>query len=314
MSEMSKSERTMCVLKNSEITEISRSGATTHADTPRVVIVGGGFGGLYLAKALRHAPLQVTVLDRHNHHLFQPLLYQVATAGLSPSAIAYPIRAVLRRQKNTRVLVAEVVGVDLERRKVQLRDEELAYDYLVLAAGARHSYFGHDQWEPYAPGLKGLDNALDIRRRILLAFEQAERENDPARRQRMLTFVIIGGGPTGVELAGAISEIACHVMAGDFRNFDSREARTVLVEAAPRLLTGWPEDLSRKAQEALRHRCVQVRTDTLVQSVGPLGVTTNHGEIPAATVLWAAGVSASPLARFLSVPLDKAGRVLLNRI
>ncbi len=302
----------MCVLENSGVTEISRNRATSDPDTPRVVIVGGGFGGLYLAKALRHAPLRVTVLDRHNHHLFQPLLYQVATAGLSPSAIAYPIRAVLRRQKNTHVLLAEVVAIDLERRTVQLRDEELAYDYLVLAAGARHSYFGHDQWEPYAPGLKDLDNALDIRSRILLAFEQAERENDPARRQRMLTFVIIGGGPTGVELAGAISEIACQVMAGDFRNFDSREARTILVEAAPRLLTGWAEDLSRKAQEALRHRCVQVRTDTLVQSVGPLGVTTNHGEIPAATVLWAAGVSASPLARFLGVPLDKAGRVLVN--
>ncbi len=298
----------MCARKNSEVTEILHRTN----DIPRVVIVGGGFGGLYAARALQHAPVQVTVLDRHNHHLFQPLLYQVATAGLSPSAIAYPIRAILRKQKNTRVLLAEVVAVDLERRVVRLRDGELSYDYLVLAAGARHSYFGHEDWEPHAPGLKALDDALEIRRRILLAFALAERKNDPARRQMLLTFVIIGGGPTGVELAGAISEIACQVMAGDFRNFDSREARTILVEAAPRLLTGWPEDLSRKAQEALRHLCVQVRTDTLVQSVGPHGVTTNHGEIPAATVLWAAGVSASPLARSLGVPLDKAGRVLVS--
>ncbi len=299
----------MCAQKNSEATEALRRG---NDDVPRVVIVGGGFGGLYAARALKNAPVQVTVLDRRNHHLFQPLLYQVATAGLSPSAIAYPIRAVLRKQKNTRVLLAEAVAVDLERRAVRLRDGELAYDYLILAAGARHSYFGHEDWGPYAPGLKDLEDALEIRRRILLAFELAERESDPARKRMLLTFVVVGGGPTGVELAGAISEIACQAMAGDFRNIDSREARTILLEAGPRLLAGFPEDLSRKAEESLRRLCVQVRTGTAVRSVSSHGVSTNQGDIPAATVLWAAGVSASPIARSLQVPLDKNGRVLVN--
>ncbi len=302
----------MCAEKNSEATEVAGGRTRTDQNAPQVVIVGGGFGGLYAARALKDAPAQVTVLDRRNHHLFQPLLYQVATAGLSPSAIAYPIRAVLRRQNNTRVLLADVVAVDLERHRARLRDGEVAYDYLVLATGVRHSYFGHDEWERYAPGLKNLDQALEIRRQILLAFERAERENDSTRKRMLLTFVVVGGGPTGVELAGAISEIACQAMAGDFRNIDSREARTILLEASPRLLAGFPQELSRKAEEALRHLCVEVRTNTLVQAVGTHGVTTNQGDIPAATVLWAAGVSASPLAQSLGVPLDKAGRVMVN--
>jgi NADH dehydrogenase len=218
---------------------------------PQVVIVGGGFGGLYAARALRDAALDVTVVDRTNHHVFQPLLYQVATASLSPSQIAYPIRGVLRHQKNTRVLLAEVTAVDVAGRKVILRDGELPYDYLVLASGARHSYLGHSEWEPLAPGLKTLDDALDIRGRILVAFERAERENDPERRRALLTFVVVGGGPTGVELAGAIGEIACKVMAQDFRTFDSREAQTILVEAGPRILPTFPEALSEKAERSL---------------------------------------------------------------
>lgn len=291
---------------------IVTNGKNKRHAVPHAVIVGAGFGGLYAARRLNGAPLRVTVLDRQNHHLFQPLLYQVATAGLSPSEVAYPIRSILRHQENTRVLLADVVAVDLERRTVRLRDEVLTYDYLVLAAGARHSYFGHPEWERDAPGLKDLDDALEIRRHILLAFEQAERETDPLRKQALLTFVVIGGGPTGVELAGAISEIACKVMVRDFRNINPAEARTILLETGPRILPAFPEELSLKAHEALGRLCVQVRTSTPVQAVGPYGVTTNREEILASTVLWAAGVTASPLARSLGVPLDPAGRVLVN--
>jgi len=279
---------------------------------PRVVIVGGGFGGLYAARALGHAPVEVTVVDRTNHHVFQPLLYQVATASLSPSQIAYPIRGVLRRQQNTRVLLAEVVAVDPARRVVTLEGGELPYDYLILAPGARHSYFGHADWEPLAPGLKTLDDALEIRGRVLLAFERAERETDPDRRRALLTFVVVGGGPTGVELAGAIGEIACKVMAKDFRSIDTREAQTILVEAGPRILPAFPAELSEKAVRSLERLCVEVRTSAPVTAVERGAVRIGSERIAAVTVLWAAGVEPSPLARSLGVPLDRAGRVLVN--
>ena len=279
---------------------------------PRVVIVGGGFGGLYAARALADAPVDVTVVDRTNHHVFQPLLYQVATASLSPSQIAYPIRGVLRRQQNTRVMLAEVVAVDPVRRTLRLADGELAYDWLILAPGASHSYFGHAEWEPLAPGLKTLDDALRIRGRVLLAFERAERETDAERRRALLTFVVVGGGPTGVELAGAIGEIACKVMARDFRNIDTREAQTILVEAGPRILPAFPASLSEKAERSLARLCVETRTGAAVSKVEPGAVWIGGERIATETVLWAAGVQPSPLARSLGVPLDRAGRVLVN--
>ena len=278
----------------------------------RVVIVGAGFGGLYAARALARAPVDVTVVDRTNHHVFQPLLYQVATASLSPSQIAYPIRGVLRRQANTRVLLAEVTAVDPAARTLALRDGELDYDFLILAAGARHSYFGHPEWEPLAPGLKTLDDALRIRGRILLAFERAERENDPARRRALLTFVVVGGGPTGVELAGAIGEIACQVMTRDFRTIDTRETRTILVEAGPRLLPAFPAQLSEKAEQSLERLCVEVRTGAPVTAVERSAVRVGGETIESETILWAAGVAPSPVARSLGVPLDRAGRVVVN--
>jgi NADH:quinone reductase (non-electrogenic) len=277
-----------------------------------VVIVGGGFGGLYAARALGSAPVEVTVVDRTNHHVFQPLLYQVATASLSPSQIAYPIRGVLRRQRNTRVLLAEVTGVDVARRVVRLADGELSWDYLILAPGARHSYFGHAEWEALAPGLKTLDDALKIRERMLLAFERAERERDPERRRALLTFVVVGGGPTGVELAGAIGEIACSVMARDFRTIDTRDARTILVEAGPRILPAFPESLAAKAERSLERLCVEVRTGEAVTRLEEGAVWLGTERIASETVLWAAGVAPSPLARSLGVPLDRAGRVLVN--
>ena len=279
--------------------------------TPRVVIVGAGFGGLTAARALKRADVQLTVVDRRNHHLFQPLLYQVATAALSPGEIAYPIRAILSRQKNAEVFLADATAIDTAARKVILSDGEIAYDYLILAAGAQDSYFGHDDWEPLAPGLKSLEDALEVRRRILLAFERAEREPDPARRQALLTFVIVGGGPTGVELAGAIAEIARHVLAQDFRAIDPRDARVILVEAGPRVLPPYPESLSAKAEASLKKMGVEILDNTLVTSVMPEGVVAGTRRIPAATTLWAAGVKASPLAQSLGVPLDRAGRVLV---
>lgn len=279
---------------------------------PRVVIVGGGFGGLYAARALGRAPVEVTVVDRTNHHVFQPLLYQVATASLAPSQIAYPIRGVLRRQQNTRVLLAEVTRIDVASRQVVLLDGEIGYDYLILAAGARHSYFGHPEWETLAPGLKTLDDALDIRGRILLAFEKAERETDPAKRAQLLTFVVVGGGPTGVELAGAIGEIACKVMARDFRTIDTRETRTILVEAGPRILPAFPAELSERAERSLERLCVEVRTTEAVTRLEPGAVWLGSDRVASATVLWAAGVAPSPLARSLGVPLDRAGRVVVN--
>jgi NADH dehydrogenase len=279
---------------------------------PRVVILGAGFGGLQAASALDGAPVRLTVVDRRNHHLFQPLLYQVATAALSPAEIAYPIRSILRRQKNADVLLAEAVSIDVARREVVLRDGRLPYDYLLIAAGARHAYFGHEDWEPQAPGLKSLEDAIEIRRRILFAFERADRETDETRRRTLLTFVVVGGGPTGVELAGAIADISRNVIAGDFRHIDPRQARVVLVEAGPRVLPSYTAKSSGHAESELRRRGVEVRTGAAVTGVDASGVNVGTDRIESATILWAAGVAASPIATFLGVPLDKSGRVLVE--
>lgn len=284
----------------------------TNARRARVVIIGAGFGGLYAARALRHAPVEVTVIDRRNHHVFQPLLYQVATAALSPGDIAYPIRAILNRQNNTRVLLAEATAIDAKNRKVILKDGEVEYDYLIIATGASHTYFGHDDWEQAAPGLKTLEDALEIRRRILYAFEQAERESDANRRKALLTFIVVGGGPTGVELAGAIAEISRQVLRRDFRAIDPGEARVILVEAGPRILATYPEDLSAKAQASLEKLGAEVWTRSPVTSITTQRVLIGDREVPCATTLWAAGVKASALARSLGVNLDKAGRVLVE--
>jgi len=279
---------------------------------PRVVIVGAGFGGLTAARALRKAPVGVTVVDRRNHHLFQPLLYQVATATLSPGDIAYPIRSILRRQANTDVLLADAVAVDVAAREVVLADGRLPYDFLILSAGSRHSYFGHDEWEKRAPGLKSLEDALEIRRRILLAFEKAEREPDPRKRKALLTFVLVGGGPTGAELAGAIGEISRHVLKSDFRSIDPREARVELLEAGPRLLPTFPPGLAAKAAESLARVGVEARTGAAVTAVGDGFVDIGSERLEAGTIFWTAGVAAAPIARSLEAPLDRAGRVLVN--
>jgi NADH:quinone reductase (non-electrogenic) len=279
----------------------------------RVVILGGGFGGLNAALALRSAPVEVTLVDRRNHHLFQPLLYQVATATLNPADIAYPIRRILRGQRNASVVLAEVLSVDPVRRRVVLADGEIEYDFLIIATGAAHSYFGHDEWSRDAPGLKTIEDALAVRRRILLAFEAAEREPDPAKRRSWLTFVIVGGGATGVELAGALAEIARHVLARDFRHIDPRSARIVLVEAGPRILAAYPPALSAKAVLQLTRLGAEVLEGRLVTRIDGDGVTLGGSEtIAAKTVLWAAGVAASPLAKSLGAPLDRAGRVLVK--
>src|SRR5437879_2911266 len=279
---------------------------------PQVVIVGAGIGGLRAARALKRGDVRIKVIDRRNYHLVQPKLYPVATAGLSPNDIAYPIRAALRRQKNTRVFLAEVVAIDTKRRKVILQDGEVGYDYLILATGAGHSYFGHPQWEAYAPGLKNIEDALEIRRRILLAFEMAERETDAERRRALLTFVIVGGGPTGVELAGAIAEIAYTVMVQDFRSIRPQDARIILVEAGTRILPFMPEPLSLKAEAALKRLGVEIVTNSPVTAVHQGMVMAGTQTIQAGTVLWAAGVEPSPVARSLGVPLDDVGRVPVN--
>ncbi len=279
---------------------------------PHIVIAGGGFAGLYAARALRSAPLRVTLLDRRNHHVFQPLLYQVATAALSPGDIASPIRWILRRQANVEVQLADLTGVDLARRVVHLSDGELGYDYLILATGATHTYFGHDEWRTLAPGLKTLEDALEIRRRVLLAFEHAEREPDPARRAPLLTFVVIGGGPTGVELAGALAEISRQSLTLDFRRFDPKSARVILMEGGPALLTTFPESLRKAAEAHLASLGVEVRTGSVVTGIAERRVTTDRETIEAATIVWAAGVAASPIGASLGVPLDRAGRVIVG--
>jgi NADH:ubiquinone reductase (H+-translocating) len=276
---------------------------------PCVVIVGGGFGGLSAAKALANAPFDVTLIDRNNHHLFQPLLYQVATAALSPADIAWPIRHVLRGQKNARVMLAEVTGVDLPRKEVVADGRRVPYDYLVIATGAWHAYFGHDDWAAFAPGLKSIDDATSVRRRILLAFERAENESDPDERARLLTFVVIGGGATGVEMAGAIAELAKRALAADFRSIDPRCARIILVEAASRVLTPFAEKLSDSARRALEQLGVEVRLGAAVTDCNGEGVRLGSDFIPTRTVIWAAGVKASPAGQWLGAETDRAGRV-----
>lgn len=287
--------------------------ATGEDRRPHVVIVGGGFAGLWAARALSSAPVRITLLDRGNHHLFQPLLYQVATAGLSAPNIAAPLRQILRRQKNVTVLLGEVAGIQPAEKQVRLADGRcLAFDHLLLASGATHAYFGHDDWAPHAPGLKTLDDALGIRRRILTAFERAEAEDDPVKRDAWLTFAIVGGGPTGVELAGTLAEIARHTLRGEFRRVDPRKARVLLLEAGSRVLASFPESLSEKARAQLHRLGVEVRTGVPVAAIDDAGVQLGDTRIAARTVLWAAGVAASPLARDLGVPLDRAGRVLVE--
>ena len=276
---------------------------------PHVVIVGGGFAGLNAARVLARRAARVTLVDRRNHHLFQPLLYQVATAGLSPADIATPLRSVLRKALDTRVILAAAERVEPHARRVVLDDGELAYDALILAAGATHSYFGHDDWEALAPGLKTLEDALEIRRRVLLAFEAAERAEDGAERRALLTLVVIGGGPTGVELAGALAEIARHTIARDFRAIDPTQARVVLLEGGARILSTFPEALARSAAKSLERIGVEVRTGALVTRITPDAVWVGGEQIRSRAVLWAAGVAAAPLARTLGVPLDRAGRI-----
>src|SRR5438094_2842152 len=276
----------------------------------RVVIVGCGFGGLWAAQALRRAPVELTVIDRTNHHLFTPLLYQVATAGLSAPSVAGPIRHILADQANTTVLYGEARAIDVARRVVRLENgDELAYDYLILAAGTTHSYFGHDEWAAYAPGLKTLEDALEIRRRVLTAFECAEPEPDPVKRATWLTFVVVGGGATGVELAGTFAEIARHTLRGEFRRIDPHNARVVLVEGTDRVLPPYPPDLSAKAQRALERLGVTVWPGRTVTGIDAEGVQLGHDRIAAKTVIWAAGVKSSPLGAATGAPLDRAGRV-----
>ena len=276
---------------------------------PRVVIVGAGFGGLQAARALRNVPVEVTVIDRSNHHLFQPLLYEVATAVLSPADISAPIRNILKKQTNARVILAEVTGVDLQQQRVLVHDRSVPYDYLILATGARHSYFGHDAWEPFAPGLKSIPDATAIRRKILLAFEAAEIETDLEKQRALMTFVLVGAGPTGVEMSGAIAELAHKALASDFRNIDPTSARIILVEAAPRILTAFPEVLAKKAQKALNRLGVEVRTQAPVEAIDENGVVIAGKPLPAKTVIWTAGVTASPAGKWLGAETDRVGRV-----
>ncbi|MGM4981460.1 MULTISPECIES: NAD(P)/FAD-dependent oxidoreductase [Rhizobium] len=279
-----------------------------------VVIVGGGFGGLQLANDLKGAPVRITLIDRRNHHLFQPLLYQVATTLLATSEIAWPIRSFFRDRPEVTTLLAEVVGVDSEAHQVLLKGgQTIAYDTLVLATGATHAYFGHDEWEPVAPGLKTLEDATTIRRRVLLAFEQAELESDPAVRDALLTFTIVGAGPTGVELAGIISELARTTLPKEFRNIDTSKARIILVEAGPRVLAAFAEDLSAYALKALEALGVDIRFGKPVTSCSAEGVTIGDSFVPCRTIVWAAGVEASPAAKWLDIPADRAGRAVVDK-
>jgi NADH dehydrogenase len=285
---------------------------TSTGARPRVVIIGAGFGGLSAAKALKNTPVDVTLIDRRNHHLFQPLLYQVATAGLAPNQIATPIRAIVRNQKNARVELGTVEAVDTAKREVVLGDRRVPYDYLIIATGARHAYFGHDDWERFAPGLKTLEDATAQRKRILLAFERAELEPDAAERARLTTFVIIGGGPTGVETAGAIAELAKKALARDYRRIDPKSARIILIEAAPRILNAFPDVLAESARRSLEKLGVEVRLGKAVTGVDETGVTLGDEHIASRTVIWAAGVQSSRAARWLNIPADRAGRAIIG--
>jgi NADH dehydrogenase len=281
-------------------------------ERPKVVIAGAGFGGLEAAKALRTAAADVIVIDKQNHHCFQPLLYQVATAALSPADVAWPIRSILRKQRNATVLMAEIRGVDMAKRIVHTDSISVPYDFLVLATGATHSYFGHDEWAEVAPGLKRIEDATRIRRRILIAFERAELTADETERRRLLTFVIVGAGATGVEMAGAITEVARQTLAMDFRRIDPKASRIVLIEAGPRLIPALPANLSDYVQRTLAQKGVEVMTSTRVVGCDARGVELEHGRIDAATIIWAAGVVASPAARWLDAEHDRAGRVKVN--
>jgi NADH dehydrogenase len=283
-----------------------------HKHQPQVIIIGAGFGGLEAAKKLACKDLRLTVIDRTNYHLFQPLLYQVATAALSPADIAAPIRGILSKCKNVEVVLAEVESVDIETRKVKTKDQVFDYDYLILATGARHSYFGHDEWEKLAPGLKSLEDAVELRRRILLAFEFAERTTDEAARKAAMTFVVIGGGPTGVEMAGAIAEISRYTLAKDFRHIDPSEARVILIEGTPRLLAAYPQDLSESARKQLIELGVDVRTGARVTDITESGVKLDGEFIPCRVKIWAAGNNASFVGKTLIAPVDRVGRVIVN--
>jgi NADH:quinone reductase (non-electrogenic) len=290
---------------------LSKSGdplASTAGRRPHVVVVGAGFAGLHVVRGLRHAAVEITLIDRHNYHLFQPLLYQVATAALEPADISGPLRQLVRGD-NVNVLMGQVESVDVAQRCVHLLDRAIEYDYLVLATGAAHSYFGHDEWAPRAPGLKTVEDALEIRRRVLYAFEAAERETDPERQRAWLTFVVIGGGPTGVELAGALAEISRQSRRNEYRHIDPSSARVILLEGLPRVLTAYSEDLSARAKKSLERLGVEVHTDTMVTAIDDDAVKSKNLSVVSRTVLWAAGVAASPIARSLGAELDKPGRV-----
>jgi len=278
-------------------------------ETKRVVVIGGGFAGLWAVRQLERAPVEITLIDRRNHHLFQPLLYQVATAGLAAPSIAAPLRHILRDQRNVTVHMGEVLRIDTEAQQVILTDRHISYDYLLVASGATHAYFGHDQWEQFAPGLKTLDDAFLIRRRVLSAFEQAEAATDAAERDACLTFAVIGAGPTGAELAGTLAEIARHTLTRDFRHIDTRKARILLIEAGPRVLSAFTEGLADKARKQLEHLGVEVHTGKPVTEIGAGFLRYGDQRIAARTILWAAGVAASPLGKQLGVELDRAGRV-----
>jgi len=302
------------------VSELARANQTPYnfhvnnpaTKKPRVVIIGAGFGGLQAAKKLARKNVQVTVVDRTNYHLFQPLLYQVATAALSPADIAAPVRSVLSKSKNVEVILAEVQSVDVAAKKVKTADLEFEYDYLILATGARHSYFGHNDWEKLAPGLKSLEDAIELRRRILMAFEYAEKTNDEAARKAAMTFVVIGGGPTGVEMAGAIAEISRYTLAKDFRHIDPSRARVILIEGESRLLSAFPEDLSRSAQKQLAGLGVDVRTGVRVTNITEAGVQVGDQFIPCRVKIWAAGNTASFIGKTLSAPVDRVGRIVVN--
>jgi len=284
----------------------------TPEEKPRVIIVGGGFGGLEAAKKLAGQDVRVTVIDRTNYHLFQPLLYQVATAALSPADIAAPVRAILSRWKNMEVILAEVESVDVAAKKIKTTDLEIPYDFLILATGARHSYFGHNEWEKLAPGLKSLEDAIELRRRLLMAFEYAEKITDEGARKAAMTFVIIGGGPTGVEMAGAIAEIARYTLAKDFRHIDPSQARVILIEGEPRLLAGFPKDLSASAMKQLVDLGVEVRTSVCATNLTETGLQVGDEFIPCRVKIWAAGNNASFVGKTLGVPIDRVGRVMVN--